>query len=93
MRAEITERGVFDGTGKEIEVGETITFKGDDLPAALRNKARLIGGKPKGKMVVNPAKGDARADLDEQASELVIHGIADMGDDALKAAIDAKLAE
>jgi hypothetical protein len=58
MKAEITERGVFDGAGKEITVGETVDFKGDKLPSALIGKARLIGAKPKAadKLTVNPAK-------------------------------------
>ena len=64
MKAEITERGVFDGAGKEIEVGETVEIKGDTLPAALVGKARLIGSKPKpeGKMVVNPDNSGKKAD-------------------------------
>lgn len=58
MKAEITERGVFNGHGEEIEVGETIELKGDALPAALIGKARLIGAKPKAAQtpVTNPAK-------------------------------------
>ena len=58
MKAEITEKGVFNGAGVEIEVGEVVEFEGDTLPAALVNKARLIKAKSvkADTMVVNPAK-------------------------------------
>jgi len=91
MRAEITEKGVFNGEGKEMEVGETVEFKGETLPAALVGKAQLIGNKPKGeKMVVNPAKTKKRIGLEAQAAKLDVEINDDMTDDEIAAAIKAK---
>lgn len=57
-KAEITEKGVFNGEGKEAEIGEVVEFKGEELPAALKGKARAINSKAKSAdtQVVNPAK-------------------------------------
>lgn len=58
MKIEITEQGVYDADGNEIEVGTELTVKGDEVPAWLVNKGRVIG-EPKGKtLVTNPAKAD-----------------------------------
>lgn len=57
MKAEITEKGVFDGAGDEYAIGDTVEVKGDALPSALVGKARVVNAKSKkaDKMVVNPA--------------------------------------
>lgn len=47
MKVEITQPGVFDGKGGEIEIGTEIEVKGDEVPSALVNKCRVIGQKPK----------------------------------------------
>lgn len=58
MKIEITEQGVYDADGNEIEVGTELTVKGDEFPAWLVNKGRVIG-EAKGKTpVTNPAKDD-----------------------------------
>jgi hypothetical protein len=55
MKLEITEKGIFDQNGKEAEVGSVIDVKGDEVPAWLVNKCRVVGGKGKA-AVTNPAK-------------------------------------
>lgn len=58
MKIEITEPGVYDAKGNEIEVGTQIDVKGDDVPAWLVNKGRIVA-ETKGKTpVTNPAKAD-----------------------------------
>lgn len=55
MKLKITQRGVFDAKGKEIEVGTVIDAKGDDVPRALINKCEVVAGDAKGrKAVTNP---------------------------------------
>jgi hypothetical protein len=57
MRIEITESGVYDAKGVEIEVGTEITTKGDEVPAWLVNKGRVIAEKPaKATAVTNEGK-------------------------------------
>lgn len=58
MKVEITERGVFDAKGKRIEVGAVLTVKGDEIPAYLVNKCRVVSpSKPvKAAAVTNPAE-------------------------------------
>lgn len=55
MKIEITQKGVFDGNGKEVEIGTVITVKGDTIPAWLVSKGRAVGGEGK-TAVTNPAK-------------------------------------
>lgn len=58
MKIEITEKGVYDAKGELIEVGTELTVRGDEVPAWLVNKCRVIG-EAKGKTpVTNPAKDD-----------------------------------
>ena len=62
MKAEITEKGVFNSAGNEVAVGQVFNINGDTLPAALVGKARIIKAKPKQAeaMIVNPAKQDQK---------------------------------
>lgn len=64
MKAEITEKGVFNAAGNEVGVGEVIDITGDTLPAALVGKARIIKAKLKQAktMIVNPAEGAVNED-------------------------------
>lgn len=56
MKIEITQAGVYDEKGKEIEVGTELTIKGDEVPAWLVNKGRVIAEKPaKAEAVTNKA--------------------------------------
>ena len=63
MKIEITEAGVFDSDTKEITVGTVINIKGDNLPAWLVGKARVVAASPaKGAVLtVNPASDDTVA--------------------------------
>jgi len=57
MRIEITESGVYDAKGVEIEVGTEITTKGGEVPAWLVNKGRVIAERPaKATAVTNEGK-------------------------------------
>jgi hypothetical protein len=49
-RAKITQKGVFNQKGEELEVGSFVDFKGDTLPRYLEGKAKL----PDAELVVNP---------------------------------------
>lgn len=56
MKLEITKKGYHDQSGKPVDVGTVITTKGDDIPAGLVNKCRVIA-ESKGKTAVtNPAQ-------------------------------------
>jgi hypothetical protein len=59
MKIEITEKGVYDAKGQPIPVGTEMNIKGDTLPSAFLNKARIIAEKPakaeKVAAVTNPA--------------------------------------
>lgn len=55
MKLKITQPGVFDAKGGEVEVGTIIDAKGDDIPRALVNKCEVVTEASKGrKAVVNP---------------------------------------
>lgn len=57
MRIEITQKGVFDQGGKELEVGFEMTVEGDEMPAGLLNKCRVLGKKSdSAELVTNPVK-------------------------------------
>jgi hypothetical protein len=56
MKIEITECGVYDQEGKELEVGTELTIDGDEIPAWLVSKAVIVKEKPaKGTAVNNKA--------------------------------------
>jgi hypothetical protein len=56
MKIKITECGVFDEKGEELEVGTELTIDGDEVPAWLANKATIVDEKPaKGTAVNNKA--------------------------------------
>lgn len=60
MKIEITEKGVYDKDGKRVPVGTEIAVKGDEVPASLLNKGRVIS-QGKGKTAVtNPAADPAQ---------------------------------
>lgn len=66
MKIEVTEKGVYDAKGKMIEVGTELTIKGDEVPAWLVNKGRVVAeksakGAKGGEMIVNPAGNDTVA--------------------------------
>lgn len=68
MKVEITQPGVHDNKGKEIEIGTQIDVKGDDVPGWLLNKCTVIGKAPKdGKAVVNtePSAQERQARMKE----------------------------
>jgi len=44
MKLKVTQKGVFDAKGEEIEVGKTLTVDGDQVPAWLVNKAVPLDG-------------------------------------------------
>lgn len=46
MEVKISEKGVFDRLGKELEVGTILTFAGETLPRYLEGKVRLDGTVP-----------------------------------------------
>ena len=57
MKIQITSRGVYDDDGKEIEVGTEITVPGDNVPAWLVNKGRIVAAPTKkAEPVTNPKK-------------------------------------
>lgn len=59
MKIEVTRKGVYDQNGNPVPVGTEITVKGDEIPASLVNKGRVIASKPaKAVAVTNPDKGD-----------------------------------
>ena len=57
MKLEITKKGYHDQSGKPVPVGTVISVKGDDVPAGLVNKCRVVA-ETKGKTAItNPAQG------------------------------------
>lgn len=76
MKVKITETGVFDGEGEELEVGEIVSVEGDEMPGWLIGKASALDEVPadtavkakRGKTAVtNPAADDADAEKDDAA--------------------------
>lgn len=57
MEAKVTEKGVFDQSGKPVPIGTTIFVNGDMLPGYLVNKAVLLEDTKKRVAVTNPKKG------------------------------------
>lgn len=70
MKVEITQRGAHGPEG-EHKVGETVTIKGDVIPAYLVGKCRPVGKVA----VTNPKEGaapggtDKKAEADKKAAE------------------------
>ena len=62
MKLEITHKGVSDKNGKEIAVGSKLTVKGDDVPAYLLNKCKVVGAPPKDADEVTNADPEPQAD-------------------------------
>ncbi|MBA86128.1 MAG: hypothetical protein CML69_15555 [Rhodobacteraceae bacterium] len=64
MKFEITQKGVYDKSGKRVPVGKVLTLKGDEIPSNLVGKGRSLtpvvadDGEDK-QAVINPAKKDA----------------------------------
>ena len=55
MRLEITKKGFHDQSGKAVPVGTVINVKGDEVPAGLVNKCRVVA-ESKGKIAItNPS--------------------------------------
>jgi hypothetical protein len=76
MKVKITETGVFDGEGEELEVGEIVSVDGDEMPGWLIGKASVLDEVPaeaavkvkRGKTAVtNPAADDADTEKDDAA--------------------------
>ncbi|KPF74559.1 hypothetical protein IP68_12400 [Blastomonas sp. AAP25] len=59
MKIEITQKGVYDAKGQEIEVGTEMDIKGDTVPAWLVNKGRVLA-EAKGKAAVTNTSGAER---------------------------------
>lgn len=58
MKIKITEQGVHDQNGDEIELGTVLDVNGDDVPGWLVNKGEVVA-EAKGKTAVtNPKKAD-----------------------------------
>jgi hypothetical protein len=58
MKVDITEKGVYSQDGTRVPVGTEINVKGDEVPAWLVNKGRVIVEKTaKAVAVTNPAQG------------------------------------
>lgn len=94
MKLEITQKGVFDAEGNELEIGSVITVKGDTVPSLYVNKARVLGAK-----ITNPKKeedsgqatsGANREQLEARAAELELKFHPSLGDDKLAAQIKAR---
>lgn len=68
MKAQVTERGVYDQKGVAIEVGTVINVEGDELPTYLKNKAVPVT-KVARVAVINPKAEDpaVNAGADTQA--------------------------
>ena len=57
MKLEITKKGYHDKAGRKVDVGTIINVKGDEIPAGLVNKCRVVS-ETKGKTAItNPAQG------------------------------------
>lgn len=65
MKLKITRRGVYDAECNQMEIGDTITVKGDEIPAYLVGKAEKVIGKPEKK----PATGAGAPSLPQGAGE------------------------
>ena len=57
MKLEITKKGFRDQSGKAVPVGTVINVKGDDIPAGLVNKCRVVADGRGKTAVTNPAQG------------------------------------
>lgn len=57
MKFKITQPGVFDENGEEIEIGTELDVKGDDVPKALVNKCEVIGKPSKDAVAVTNDDG------------------------------------
>ena len=69
MKFEITQKGVYDKSGKRIPVGKVLTLKGDKVPSHLVGKGRDLtpaaakavddqDDEPQKSAVTNPKMGD-----------------------------------
>lgn len=67
MKAEITEKGVYDAEGNKIAVGEEITVEGNTMPAWLSGKAVEVKERKKA-AVTNPAKGAVQQDAPQTSA-------------------------
>lgn len=65
MRAEITQKGVYDAKGNPIAVGEEITVESDKMPSWLVGKAVEVKERKGKTAVTNPAKGAVQQDVKE----------------------------
>ena len=89
MKVKITKAGVFTGAGKdlkELEVGATMTVKGEKLPPFLVGKCAVIASEA-GKTPVSNAKSKKRQGLEQQATAAGVAFNDEMSDDDIADAI------
>lgn len=93
MKITITELGVYDQNGDQIEVGTVVDVKGDTVPGWLVNKGEVLADAKGKTAVTNPAKTKKRAGLEAQAEAGGVAHEPDMSDDDLITAIKAAKVE